>query len=149
MLVATIAGFGAAMWVGHTLQRSAPEGRTGVRVTRIYSGADGQSHAEEVEAKFAGPDAIGLEESEKVKAGSTNFARFPPGFLQDWHHASARRYVITLSGEGEIELGGGEKIALEPGSVALVEDMSGSGQGHVTRNAGKVDWTAVFVQIEE
>jgi quercetin dioxygenase-like cupin family protein len=146
MLVATIAGFGAAMWMRHNLERSAPEGRTGVRVTRIYSGADGETHAEEVEAKFAGPDAVGLEESEKVPAGSTNFARFHPGFFQDWHHATARRYVITLSGEGEIEMGGGEKIVLEPGSVALVEDMSG--KGHITRNVGKVDWTAVFVQEE-
>jgi uncharacterized cupin superfamily protein len=147
MLVAVIAGFGAAMWMRHTLERSAPEGRTGVRVTRIYSGADEQTHAEEVGAKFAGPDAVGLEESEKVQAGTTNFARFRPGFFQDWHHATARRYVITLSGEGEIEMGGGEKVVLEPGSVALVEDMSG--KGHITRNVGKVDWTAAFVQMEE
>jgi quercetin dioxygenase-like cupin family protein len=147
MLVAVIAGFGAAMWMGHNLQRSAPQGRTGVQVTRIYSGGDGQTHAEEVEAKFGGPDVVGLEESDKVTTGSTNFARFRPGFFQDWHHATARRYVITLSGEGEIELGGGEKIVLEPGRVALVEDMSG--KGHITRNVGRVDWTAAFVQMEE
>jgi quercetin dioxygenase-like cupin family protein len=139
----------AAVWLAREgrVRGTAAEGRTGVRVARIYSGADGQTHAEEIEAGFGAADALGLEQSERVKAESVNFSRFRPGFFQDWHHATARRYVITLSGQGEIELGSGQRIALEPGHILLAEDMSG--KGHITRNVGKADWTAMFVQVEE
>ena len=125
---------------------SAAEGRAGIQVTRVYSGADGQSHAEDVEMKLGAADKLGLEQSEAVKASSANFVRFPANFFEDWHQAHARRYVITLTGRGEAEIGGGRKIAMEPGRVVLFEDTSG--KGHISR-ALTADWTAVFVQLEE
>jgi hypothetical protein len=60
--------------------------------------------------------------------------------------AHARRYVITLSGRGEIELAGGQKIMLEPGHVLLAEDLTG--KGHIAR-ALTADWTAMFVQLDQ
>jgi hypothetical protein len=122
------------------------ERRAGIRVTRVYSGTDGQSHAEDVVMKLGAADKLGLEQSEAVKASSANFVRFPANFLEDWHQAHARRYVITLTGRGEAEIGGGQRIAMEPGRVVLFEDTSG--KGHSSR-ALTADWTAVFVQLEE
>jgi quercetin dioxygenase-like cupin family protein len=116
-----------------------------IGVTRVYSGADGQSHAEEVEAKLGVANQLGLQQSEAVKAASTNFVRFPSNFLEDWHCAHARRYVITLSGRGEVEVAGGRRIRMEPGRVVLFEDRTG--KGHISR-ALTADWTAVFVQLE-
>jgi quercetin dioxygenase-like cupin family protein len=121
------------------------DARAGIRVVRIYAGADGETHAEEAEAKLGAADALGMEQSEQVKAGSTNFVRFPANFHENWHNAHARRYVITLTGRGEIEVSDGKRAVLEPGRVALVEDMTG--KGHVSR-ALTADWTAVFVQLE-
>jgi hypothetical protein len=66
--------------------------------------------------------------------------------LEDWHCAHARRYVITLTGRGEAEIGGGQKVPMEPGSVVLFEDMTG--KGHISR-ALTADWTAVFVQLDQ
>jgi quercetin dioxygenase-like cupin family protein len=125
-----------------------PQPRAPMRVTRIYRGADGQTHAEQVEMKLGAsiPDISGLEQSETVRVSSINFVRFAPGFFEDWHNAHARRYVITLTGRGEVELGGGQKITLEPGRVLLAEDLTG--KGHITR-ALTADWTAAFVQVEE
>src|ERR1700739_4968565 len=53
------------------------------------------------------------------------------GSVQDWHAAPSRRYVITLSGRGELEVSGGKKIPVGPGHVLLVEDTTG--KGHITR----------------
>jgi hypothetical protein len=137
----------AVAWSAYA-DRSSPaaDGRAGIRVTRIYAAADGETHAEQMEAKLGAADQLGMEQSEIVKAGSANFVRFPENFHEDWHRAHARRYVITLTGRGEIEVSDGKKAVLEPGRVVLVEDTTG--KGHVSR-ALTEDWTAVFVQLEE
>jgi quercetin dioxygenase-like cupin family protein len=98
-----------------------------------------------VEARLGVADKLGLQQSKAVKAASTNFVRFPADFLEDWHCAHARRYVITLSGRGEVEIGGERRITMEPGRVVLFEDRTG--RGHISR-ALTADWTAVFVQLE-
>jgi quercetin dioxygenase-like cupin family protein len=137
----------AALWTfhhGHTTV--AAQSRPPVRVIRIFTGDDGQTHAGEIEAKLGAADALGLESSDNIAATSANFVRFRPGFFEDWHHAKTRRYVVTLTGRGEVEIGGGRKITLEPGLVLLAEDMTG--HGHITR-ALSDNWTALFVQLEE
>jgi quercetin dioxygenase-like cupin family protein len=119
---------------------------TPVTVTRIYAGSDGQTHAEQVDVKLTLNPLFAREQSETVKVTSSYLVRFPPGFLQDWHPAAERRYVITLSGQGEIELGGGQKLRLEPGRILQAEDVTG--KGHITRTIGKTDWIALFVQFD-
>ena len=121
--------------------------RTPVTLTRIYTGPDGQTHAEQIDVALAPNLLYGREQSETVKAASSYFVRSPSGLVQDWHPANARRYVITLSGRGEVELGGGQRIPLEPGRVLLAEDLTG--KGHITRNVGNADWTALFVQLDQ
>jgi hypothetical protein len=155
VIMATIAVCGAAKWIAHRGVAARPPlasgpaaaaNNTAIRVTRIYTGSDGQAHAEDVDVKFGAADALGLAQSDAIKATSANFARFAPNFLEDWHHAHARRYVITLTGKGEIELSGGQKVTLEPGHELLTEDLTG--KGHIAR-ALTADWTAVFVQLED
>jgi hypothetical protein len=63
--------------------------------------------------------------------------RAPPGRVADWHTAPRRQYVITLSGHGELEISGGKKISVGPGSINLVEDVTG--KGHITRTVGNED----------
>src|SRR5256886_9663951 len=48
-------------------------------------------------------------------------------FRSDWHTAPRRQYVITLSGQGELEVAGGKKIPVGPGHIELVEDTTGKG----------------------
>jgi len=45
--------------------------------------------------------------------------------------------VITLNGRGEIEVAGGKKIAVGPGTINLVEDTTG--KGHITKVVGAED----------
>lgn len=90
--------------------------RTPVTLTRIYTGPDGQTHAETVEIKLTpvagrfAQFAQWWEQSQSTKVTSSHFVRWAPGYMQDWHPAAARRYVISLSGQGEVELGGDKKL---------------------------------------
>jgi quercetin dioxygenase-like cupin family protein len=115
-----------------------------ITVTRIFTGADGEAHAEEREVKL--PALAGRQQSETIPAANSQFVRFPPGYLQDRHTASKRRYLITLSGRGEVEVGAGKKIVVEPGRVLQMEDLTG--QGHVTRTLGNADWVVLEVQFD-
>jgi len=63
--------------------------------------------------------------------------RAPGGNFSDWHRAPRRQYVITLSGRGELEVGGGKKISVGPGNIDLVEDTTG--KGHITKVVGTED----------
>lgn len=113
-----------------------------VMVTRLYSGADGQSHIDRVPVVFHGaPD----EASADLKATDTHIARGAPGMFETWHHAGRRRYIAVISGEAEVVTTGGEKLRLVPGQIYLAEDLTG--KGHTFRVIGNEDWVALFVNL--
>jgi len=116
--------------------------RKSIMATRIYTGTDGQSHAEEIELKITSGNA-----SEMMKATGVQFRRTPPGTFSDWHVGPRRQFVITLSGRGEIEVAGGKKISLEPGHIELIEDTTG--KGHTTRAVGKEDRVSIAIPLAD
>jgi len=73
------------------------------------------------------------------------FNRLAPGVVQPLHNAPRRQYVVTLSGEAEVELEDGTKISLRPGSVLLAEDIEG--RGHITRTVGGKPWVSMFIPL--
>jgi quercetin dioxygenase-like cupin family protein len=104
-------------------------------MTRLYTGPDGQTHFEETEAKFT---VGGNNEVFKLLSiTGAELHRATPGTVIDWHTAPRRQYVITLSGQGEIEVAGGKKFTVGPGHIDLVEDTTG--KGHITRVTGNED----------
>jgi quercetin dioxygenase-like cupin family protein len=120
-----------------------------VTLTRLYTGADGLSHFEPMELKFAPvPGAPNtLAQSEAVPTKKSYIVRIQPGFFEDWHNADVRRYVITISGRSEVEVAGGQKFVVQPGQVVLAEDLTG--KGHTFRVLGTSDWVALFVDFEK
>ncbi len=113
-----------------------------VMVTRLYTGADGQSHIDRVPVVFHGaPDEI----SADVKATDTYLARSAPGMFETWHHAGRRRYIVVISGEADVTTTSGEKLRLVPGQIYLAEDLTG--KGHTFRVVGNEDWVALFVNL--
>ena len=115
--------------------------RKPIMMTRIYTGPDGQSHAEEIEMKLTG------NATEMIKATGVEFSRRPPGSSNEWHTGPRRQFVITLSGRGEIEVAGGQKIAVGAGHINLIEDTTG--KGHITRNLGPEDRIAITIPLED
>jgi hypothetical protein len=117
-----------------------------IMITRLYTGPDGQTHAEEIEAKFA--SVGGGNDVYKLMANSgATLNRAPPGRVADWHTAPRRQYVITLSGHGQVELVDGTKIDLGPGSIDLAEDLTG--KGHITRTIGNEDRVTISIPLTD
>ena len=121
--------------------QSAAQGKA-TKITRLYTGPDGQTHAQEIEVKFGAGGTDGF----KLMAGAgAEIRRAPPGRVADWHVAPRRQYVITLSGHGEVELVDGTKIELGPGSIDLAEDLTG--KGHITRVIGNEDRVTIAIPV--
>ena len=126
----------------------AAQQRAGITVTRIFTGPDGLTHAEEINVKLTpGGGSTETELAEMVKATGVQFRRQGPKYFQDWHPASRRQYVITLSGRGEIELTGGKKIPIGPGHILLAEDVTG--KGHISRGVGSEDRISLFIPLAD
>jgi hypothetical protein len=113
-------------------------------IHRLYTGPDGQTHMQEIEAKFG---ANGTDPFKLMAAPGAEIRRAPPGRVADWHTAPRRQYVITLSGHGEVELIDGTKIELGPGSIDLAEDLTG--KGHITRVIGNEDRVTLAIPVAD
>ena len=113
-------------------QTTGAQKHQGVFITHLYTGPDKQTHAEEIEAKFA--PGNGNDIFKMLATTGAELHRAPAGRFSDWHTAPRRQYVITLSGHGELEVAGGKKIAVGPGHIELVEDTTG--KGHITKVTG-------------
>jgi quercetin dioxygenase-like cupin family protein len=112
-------------------------------INHLYTGPDGQTHVEEIEATFA--SGGGVEAYKLLPSAGVELRRAPPGRVADWHTAPRRQYVITLSGHGELEISGGKKISVGPGSIELVEDVTG--KGHITRTVGDEDRVTIQIPL--
>jgi hypothetical protein len=122
------------------------QGPTPVKVTRLYTGADGKTKVEEFEIPLK-PQGKGTELSQTVAVKSVQFRRTNKDYDLDWHPAPNRQYVVTLSGESEIELEGGRKLRLGPGHILLAEDTTG--QGHISRAIGTGDRLSLFIPLAD
>ena len=120
--------------------------RTPVKITRIYTGSDGKTKVEEFEVPLK-PQGQGTELSAIVPARSVQFRRTNKDYNLDWHPAPTRQFVVTLSGESEIELEGGKKIRLGPGNILLAEDTTG--QGHISRAVGTGERISLFIPLAD
>jgi hypothetical protein len=124
----------------HSAEGVAQNGRP-VMITRFFMGPDGLTHAEEIEVKFApGGGAYNL-----LASSGVQLRRTPPGREIDYHPASRRQYVITLSGHAELVLSGGQTIQVGPGSIELAEDITG--KGHITRTVGTEDRVVILIPV--
>jgi hypothetical protein len=112
---------------------------------RIYTGSDGLSYFEDIEADSGGP-AI-PETTPGIPVSELVFRTSPPGRVMDYHTAPRRQFVITLIGEAEIVASGGETRRVGPGSMMLAEDTTG--KGHITRVVGSVERQYLFVTLPD
>jgi hypothetical protein len=100
-----------------------------MRITRIYTGEDGESHLEEVELPIetAGERAATV----LIPAARTGFGFLSVTEALGWHPAPRRQIVTILAGEMEIECAEGSKARFVPGDAFIADDLTG--HGHLTR----------------
>jgi len=142
LAVVALVGSFVLLWRAHTDQDVVvAQTRKPIMMTRIYTGPDGLSHAEEIEMKLTG----GV--SDMMKATGVQFSSRPPAPSNAWHTGPRRQYVITLSGRAEIEVAGGQKVAVGPGHINLIEDTTG--KGHITRTLGPDNRVVITIPLED
>jgi hypothetical protein len=108
-------------------------------VYRLYTGADGESHIDELKPQ----DHPELREIQTISG--IRLQEFAAKQFIDWHPAPRRQWVIILSGELEIGLGDGTFRRFGPGDARLVEDTTG--RGHTTRTLGDKSCLAMAVHV--
>lgn len=117
-----------------------------MKVTRIYTGEDGESHFEVVEVPLRDRGgAIGRISALQGASGIV-FRETGGDYDFDFHNAPRRQYVINLDAAVEIEVGSGEKRVLRPGDILLAEDTAG--RGHRSRAVDGRPRRSIFVTLD-
>ena len=117
-----------------------------MRYFRIYADAAGETHFEDVDVALSS-SRNGSDLSALYPASGLIFRRSPADQFIDWHPAPRRQYVVTLSGEAEVEASDGEIRRIGPGTIMLAEDTSG--KGHITRGVGSAERLSLFITIPD
>ena len=115
-----------------------------IRLIRLYTGEDGQSHFHVGEIEWNKTEALNAS-SRSEPARTITFEETAAGASLDWHNAPHRQYVITLSGRLEFETRTGTRQVVEPGDILLAEDTSGG--GHRWRLIDDQPWQRVYVTL--
>src|SRR5262245_22932411 len=118
VLVVLVVSF-VMIWRGNTDRDVVvAQARKAVVITRIFTGPDGLAHAEDIELKLNSRGA-----TEMLKATGAEFSVRPPtkgasasntaaSSPNDpgWHTGPARQFVITLSGNAQVEVSVGVHV---------------------------------------
>ena len=115
-----------------------------IRLVRLFTGPDGQSHFEDGPAPLAAAEPVSAL-SAPSPATAIYFEETIAGAALDWHNDPRRRYVITLAGTVEFETRLGRTFVIGPGDVLLAEDETGG--GHRWRLLGDQPWRRVYVDV--
>ncbi|MEM7337568.1 MAG: hypothetical protein AAF467_02905 [Actinomycetota bacterium] len=119
-----------------------------MKLLRIYTGDDGQSHFEDVEVPLDGdPSGLSGALSRLWPGSGVMFREVPGDYHLDWHNAPRRQLVVNLTGSVEIEIGDGSTRVLGPGEILLAEDTTG--QGHISRNVEGQPRACLFVPLDD
>src|SRR5436309_13404515 len=105
-------------------QTNSSQKHKGVFITRLYTGPDGQTHAEEIEPKFI--PGNGNDIFKMMMTTGAQLPRAPAGRVSESHTAPRRQDVITVSRHAELAVAGGKQIAVGPGHIERVEHTTGN-----------------------
>ena len=102
-----------------------------MKVVRVFTDAEGESHFEDRELPLADVDYGRA--SQQLTAFTVTFRETPAGGKLDFHNPPKRQFIIFLKGEAELEASDGSTRRLGPGDVLLADDTTG--RGHRLREA--------------
>ena len=115
-----------------------------MKIIRLYTGADNESHFEEIDVELNLRGHMEVSELQSVQG--IIFRRVPPTHRSNYHPAPRRQYVVTLAGQVEIETGDGTVRRFGPGDVMLAEDTTG--HGHMTRVIGGQPRDCIMIPLK-
>ena len=104
---------------------------------RVYTGTDGLSHVENI-------DLNAQSVMEQVTGMRVSVSQ--PGSFSDYHVGPERRYIINLTGGGQLQLAEG-RVDLPAGSMEYIDDLTG--KGHTTANVGKEPRLSIWLRFAD
>ncbi|NQW16279.1 MAG: hypothetical protein HQ478_02220 [Chloroflexi bacterium] len=116
-----------------------------MKVTRLYTGDDNQSHFQDIEIELS-PSGVGLL-SEKYPATGVIFRETAADYDLDFHNAPRKQFVVCLDASVEVTIGDGTSRVFGPGDIFLAEDVTG--QGHISKAVNGQVRHSLFIPIEE
>jgi hypothetical protein len=116
-----------------------------MKITRLYTGSDGEAHFEDIDIPLEDGGKIG-HLSERLPATGIIFRETGPDYDYNWHNAPRRQYIIMLDGSVDIEVGDGTRRRFGPGDIMLVEDTTG--RGHISRAVNNQPRKSIFVTLD-
>ncbi|HEX9843494.1 MAG TPA: hypothetical protein VGC20_12125 [bacterium] len=117
-----------------------------MKILRIYTGDDGESHFGEMDVALEPAVDVGLL-SKLYPVRGIIFRETPGTYDLDFHNAPRRQFVINLRGGVEIVVGDGSRRRIGPGEMFLAEDTQG--RGHISRAIDNQPRTSVLVTLED
>ena len=112
-----------------------------MKIIRVFSGSDGESHFEDVTAE----EMSGI--VNRLGSGDITLGLRPSPSFSDYHNAPRRQYVVNLAGTAEFECADGSKVQMEPGDILVAEDLEG--HGHVARSLGNTPRASLAVPLAD
>ena len=112
-----------------------------MKIIRVFSGDDGESHFEDVT-----PEELATFVN-RLGAGDITLGLRPSPSFSDYHNAPRRQYVVNLSGTAEFETADGTKVQMEPGDILVAEDLTG--HGHIARSLGDTPRASLAVPLAD
>ena len=117
-----------------------------MKITRLFSDTDGESHFEDVDIPLKDEGDIGRL-SDILPVTGMMLRENPGDYNYDWHPAPRKQYIVMLEGMLEVEVSDGEKRIFSPGDILLVEDLDG--KGHKSRVPDGKPRKSLFISIGE
>ena len=117
-----------------------------MKIHRLYTDAQGESHFEDVEIEFVETSPSGRL-SKRLPVSGLIFREVPPTYDLDWHTAPRRQYIINLDNGVQITASDGEERVIGAGEVLLVEDTTG--KGHTTAVHGNEPCTTATIPLAQ
>ena len=117
-----------------------------MKITRLYSDKNGESHFEDIDIPLKDGGDIGSL-SEIFPVTGLMLRENPGDYKYDWHPAPRKQYIVMLEGLLEVEVSDGETRIFPPGDILLVEDLDG--KGHKSRVPDGKPRKSLFITIGE
>ena len=120
-----------------------------MKVVRVYTGDDGESHFEDLDIPVEGAGGkSGFGKLSKLIRGPGVILREVDGDYDfDFHTAPRRQFVVNLRGSVDITVGSGATRRIGSGEILLAEDTTG--RGHRSRAVDGKPRSCLFVPIDE
>lgn len=115
-----------------------------IKITRLFSDAQGETHFEDTEIPLTDGGKIGLY-SNFLESTGVEFRVSPQNYIMDFHNSPRKQYIIIIKGGVEMETSLGDIRQFQAGDIILIEDTHG--KGHKSRSINNQERISAFIGI--